>query len=390
MSATNDRAAWLADRATAIGASESPSIFGVGYETPYALWARKCGLVPNIEGDAERLECGNLLQDDICEMLRRRTGWKIDECPQDVFLRHPVHTFIGATPDFMAEADPSFMPGTGVGDCKNVGAYMGREWSNDEIPLRVQVQLAQQMLVADCHWGVAAAFIGGNKLEYRVIERNAKFEAVLIRELKAFWQRIVDRDPPPVDGSAQTAAVLSRLHPKDNGQEIALDESFVDLANELDALKSVIRRAESRRDEIEATIKAKLGDFTFGNLPDGSGFSWKLQGRKETIQPACEFRVLRRTKLKLREHEPAERVGDIEFHVIDAMRAFGATLRHHSHSGSLYYVMPDGKHVRVSDHEPNDATENWMNWKNVKEIRVDLPDWRERLEELTGTKAKGK
>lgn len=54
-----------------------------------------------------------------------------------------------------------------------------------------------------------------------------------------------------------------------------------------------------------------------------------------------------------------------------ALMNAGAKLDKESDSGSRYYTLPDGRKVRVSDHAPNAATQNWIDQNNVEEIPVD-------------------
>lgn len=49
----------------------------------------------------------------------------------------------------------------------------------------------------------------------------------------------------------------------------------------------------------------------------------------------------------------------------------GGVQKKESESGSRYYNMPDGSVVRVSDHAPNEATDQWMERNGVEERRVD-------------------
>ena len=51
----------------------------------------------------------------------------------------------------------------------------------------------------------------------------------------------------------------------------------------------------------------------------------------------------------------------------------GAELDNKSESGSRYYTMPDGSKIRVADHAPNAATQDWIDRNDVEEIRVDRP-----------------
>jgi hypothetical protein len=67
----------------------------------------------------------------------------------------------------------------------------------------------------------------------------------------------------------------------------------------------------------------------------------------------------------------------------DTLIGCGATHKKTSDSGSRYYVMPNGRDIRVSDHKANAATSEWMKRNDVGEVRIDRTTWRKRLAELT-------
>lgn len=293
---TINRTAWLAERQTAIGASEVPSVFGVGFETPFQLWARKTGRLPPND-ETEAMEIGTLLQSPICELVRRRTTFRVVEAKQDLFLRHPLHDFLGCTPDGDVFDESREDDGLGVLETKNVGHYFAKEWEQG-VPLPVQCQIQCQLEVTGRCWGVAAGLIGGNKLRWHVIERDEAFVAYMIDKVREFWWHVTEDIAPPVDGSIGTKEALHAIHPNDNGATVDLGAEFDECADEIEALDRIIKDAETRRTELQNKVKFALGDNTFGQLPSGGKFSWKTQERKEHFVAASTSRVLRRTKAK--------------------------------------------------------------------------------------------
>lgn len=294
MSIDHARQEWLNYRMTAIGASEVPSIFGEGFETPYELWARKSGLIPATD-ETEAMEIGTLLQDDIAELLRRRTNLHIEESSQTEFHRCPDYQFIGCTLDAIAY-DPD-RDGPGCCEIKNVGHFPGREWET-QVPLRVQIQIQTQMLATGCKWGIAAGFIGGNRMKWQFVDRDEKFIAWMVPHVVEFWRRIKDGDPPPVDGSAATRRVLATMHPNDNGESVFLPDEFESFAKQLDYHTAEAFKHEEEIERIRNMVRAAIGPNTFGLLPDGSGWSNKTVTRKAHQVAESTSRTLRRTKAK--------------------------------------------------------------------------------------------
>jgi len=77
-----------------------------------------------------------------------------------------------------------------------------------------------------------------------------------------------------------------------------LDFEFLELKERRRELADRIKAAEAEKKGIENQIKAALGDAVFGYLPDGGGFSWKLQHRNSYTVEAADYRVLREIKAK--------------------------------------------------------------------------------------------
>lgn len=70
-------------------------------------------------------------------------------------------------------------------------------------------------------------------------------------------------------------------------------------------------------------------------------------------------------------------------HANDSLTASGFSLANESPSGSRYYIR-DGEHVRVSDHEPNEATAMWMEKVGATDLRVNRKGFPDTLKRLSG------
>lgn len=82
---------------------------------------------------------------------------------------------------------------------------------------------------------------------------------------------------------------------------------------------------------------------------------------------------------------PDEEIEPNRTAVHEALTVAGATLVKVSESGSRYYSLQDGTHVRVADHEPNEATAKWIDEHNVRQIRIDKKTFRSALEQVLET-----
>ena len=295
---------WLAERLNVVGASESPSILGVGYETRFCVWARKVGLLPDDEAK-EIFEFGHVLQPAIIELLRRKTGLLIrDEDPWTI-RRHPHLSWMGCSLDADIAAGSTrrseFPPGYAVVECKNVGAYNGADWKGQEPPLRFNVQIQQQMAVTGATWGIVVGLIGGNKLVYHVVHRDDTFIDRMVRALGDFWELVEayragdESAKPPVDDTETLSRALARMYPRENGDSKALPAEATEFDAERVGLKEQIKTLETRERWLDNWFKAEIGEASEGLLPGGGRYTLREQTRKEYVCPESTFRVLRRS-----------------------------------------------------------------------------------------------
>jgi len=75
----------------------------------------------------------------------------------------------------------------------------------------------------------------------------------------------------------------------------------------------------------------------------------------------------------------AERTSLVTMRLVES----GAIQYGESDHGSRYFILPNGRRLRVSNHPANQKTAAWMKADGVLEVRIDRPDWMEQLESLT-------
>jgi len=406
---TIDRTAWLAERRTLIGASETPSILGRGYRTAAQVWAEKCGL-EEPENDADvKLRIGTIIQPALVEITRAVFNLPAIAEHENVVRRSTIVPYVGASLDAVAGQDDN---GRDVPlELKNVDSFNAREWNDDTphgCPIGYVIQVSQQMFVTGASHGYVMGLIGGNRPVLRRIERNDAFIGAMLRKLEWFWNLVETRTPPPYQDAQDQAKVLAALYPKGTGTAIALDEVAERILLRRDAASIIQTEAETKVAECNNELKAMLGDNTYGQLPGGRWVSWKqIPGSTYTVNRAPYRRLLIHDKrpkdapaLSVEHPEPlavecdrdaAETRPDYAERTLQAHEALlniGAIVRHESDSGSAYFVLPGGLHIRVSDHEANEKTNAWIERHGVVEIRVDQDEWEQTLSSVVGVMSK--
>lgn len=372
------REAWLRERKRGIGASEWAVALGFSpRKSPFQLALEKLGRIePENFDDNEDIEYGLLMEPVTLEVLRRRTGRVVNPWPQNEFIRHPELSYLGCTPDaIQIDKDRGEAPA----QAKNNNAFLIKEW-RESPPLLTQVQIQAEIFVMEKSWGTLCATVGGNRFRYFDVDRNDRFINAALPVLKRFWDAISAGELPDVDPSHSTAVALAKMFPESNGLTVQLPGEFGKHFTELEAVKRCQKALKSRRGHLENLFKEAIGENTTGELPDGRFVTWKEQTRKEHVVRESTFRVMR-------QHGASDFIESPESIVARctaALLAMGATLYHESESGSRYFELPGGLIIRLADHEANEATEGWMERREVFGIRTDKSDWQEQLEAVTG------
>lgn len=285
-----DETSWLEERRKSVGASESPDLIGCGFADggPAAVWERKVR-GETAPKESELLALGQIIEPAVRGACRVIRGLDVIDPQGREMWRHPSFPHMHATLDGLVVEDGR----AGVLETKNVSSFGRADWEDGAVPLRVQTQVQHQLACTGLSFGYAAGLIGGSKLQTVRIERNDEFIAAIHELIEQFWQRVEAGEMPPVDGRTVTAAVLSRLHPDDNGETIELPDDVDTLLNVLAEVKQSEKTVKKAKAELENRLRAALGDNTYGQLPSGRVVSWKTQDRKGfTVEPTS-YRVLR-------------------------------------------------------------------------------------------------
>ena len=283
---------WLEERTLSVGASETPSLIGIGFAGTNAatVWESKVRPQYRSNEEVELLMLGHVMEPAIREACRRlRKMHVIDPMGHEIW-RNAEYPRMHASPDgFVVERGEQ-----GPLELKNVSLWNGDEWADGEAaPLRVQAQVQHQLACTGMRFGYAAGLIGGSQLRVVRIERDEAFICAIRDCVAHFWEYVERGDSPPIDGLKATAQVLQRLHPDDNGETVELSEDLTAVVDRLIAVKESIGAAKKEVDALQNQLIVALGDNTYGQLADGRAVSWKTQDRAGYTVEATKFRVLR-------------------------------------------------------------------------------------------------
>lgn len=288
---STDREKWLEARRSGIGASDTPAVLGISpFSSPLAVYTDKLGLREEREA-TEAMKWGNLLEPLVVQEFAAETGRECERAGQ--LLRSTAHPWALATLDAVQKAIGK--SGPGVLEVKTTGR--ASDWT-EGIPAHVMAQAQKQLLVTGYEWGSVAVLMFGSRLLWADFERDEKFIAHIIEVESEFWRRVEAREPVAADGSDASAEALRLLYPRDTGEVVNLPGELIALDAERVAMKAEITTMEKRLAEIDAEIKAAIGDASVGVLMNGVSYSYRVQSRKGYVVEPKEMRVLRRSEPK--------------------------------------------------------------------------------------------
>lgn len=295
------RAEWLELRRAGIGGSDAAAIAGQSkYTSALELYLEKTGVI-SATVDNEAMFWGRTLEGPVADVLEVRTGVELE--PTVAMLRHPEHRFMQATPDrhaFMhrsvvadlaelAGQDLEGLHGWGIAEIKTSGHFTGDDWRKGKVPDHYVLQGMHYLAVTGQAYCLFGCLVAGQRLIPIIVRRDDELIDHLITLELEFWLRVLDRDPPPPDGSAATTELLAHLWDVKPNAVVELEAETVDaLIARRDHMKRVAAAAEYRQREAENKLKWLIGDNAEAIAPGGRRlFTWKadVNGRRRLHIP---------------------------------------------------------------------------------------------------------
>ncbi len=368
-----DTPQWLEMRKKGIGASEAAAVVGLSpWATPLEIFLRKTGqLAEKEQTDAMRM--GHLLEPVIWTRFGELTGIPVVTRPVGL-IPHKQHDFILATPDAFVQPENEDLQ---VGESKSTSWRRAAEMGEnpEDVPMDWLVQVQQQLAVTELEVARMAVLLDGRTLLNFRIERNQNLIDALIDAETEFWERIKNNDPPPPNF---THTSMPRLIKELFGN--VSEHRVVDLSEEASQavirameLKAQIKKIEEELGRVESTFKYEIGDAPIGVLPGRTDLMVKRRFVPETHVAATTKRAYTVTQaVKYDGRIVATMRQQSKFEAIELLLyGAGYNLTESEASGSKYYACDGKPPVRVADHDPNEATAQWIDQHNAVDVRVD-------------------
>lgn len=303
---TDDRDAWLAERRKDVTGSEIGALFGVHrYLTPAQLYAEKIGALPDDKQLTGPLVRGVKLESFVAEEIgRRHPEWQVYKATN--YYRDKKHR-VGGTPDYLVNCGPITnrnphrvleIKTVGASDFLNIWRGGDPEGEICPEPWQIMQCLTYQHLTG---WqgGIIAVMVVGEwaPLEIHEIQvpRNDKLIDRMLNRVGDFWEAVDGGHVPEFDYSRDMATIKALYASAIPGTNLDLtwDTELPILLHEREGLKTREREAKRELEEVEARIRAKIGDAESVTAAGGWEITLKNQHRAGYTVAPCDFRVLR-------------------------------------------------------------------------------------------------
>lgn len=249
---------WLSLREKVLTSTQIAALFNLSkYSTEFELFHEKTGQTKFPFTANERMRWGNRLEESIARGAAEEFGWQIRPMKEFIFnedLR------LGSSFDFCivypAEESDACTYDEAILEIKNVDSLIyHNEWSEDQAPAHIELQLQFQMLLSGIGYGKICALVGGNEL--KVIEREAdpQIHAAILNKAAEFWAK-VDANECPDPDFEKDANYITELYRQSNDDTFDAEhnEKLHDLATSYDQASKDFKEAAARKKALQAEI----------------------------------------------------------------------------------------------------------------------------------------
>lgn len=237
-----------------ITASEVAAVLGVSrYGGPFDVYSWHKGLRPDLI-PTEEMEWGTLLEPVVADRAAEIEGLKIRRVNR--LLRSREWPWLLCSLDRMC-SDGS------LGEVKTTGIY-AKDWGEaetDQVPDDPMCQVQTQMAVTGAKLARVWALFGGQHLRRYLVPRDDELILdQIVPKTKAMWQRILDGNPPQVDGSDGCTEYLASRYPKGTGGSIEATEAVIRDASAYLAVNEELEDLEARKKTLRNRLVEALGE----------------------------------------------------------------------------------------------------------------------------------
>jgi|SRR6188768_2173632 len=249
------------DRTRYIGGSDAAAILGVSpWKSERQLYDEKIGEYQEKVTPAKQkiFNRGKRLEPIVCEMLideLQDRGHDVNIIGRNNRYIDPEYSYMAAEIDLELIVNGKVMNA----EIKTVHPFAAKHWGTedtDEIPVHYVAQILHGQMVTGINQTVVAALIGADDLRVHFVNRDDDMITYIRDREIAFWQRILDRNPP----EPATAEDINRLYQIDSGTSIEADNELLGWYEQLTSIRQEVEQREAQIEVLSTNIKRRMGE----------------------------------------------------------------------------------------------------------------------------------
>ena len=274
-----------------LGSSDVPAILGFSkWATAYDVWLSKTGRIPDDPNEVptDYQEAGNIIEGSVLEWAYQKEYIKCFERDPEI-----------AVPDtpIVVHVDAVEIESGNPIEVKTEGLFgpVRMPWGDagsTEVPEYTCLQCQTHLMATDREMCHVPTFLGGRGFGYFYVERDDRLVELIKEQAIRFWNEYVLKDVAPPD-SVPSLELIKKIR-RVEGEPVELADGLVE--RWIDA-KELAKKFAFAKDQVHSQILAALDGRPEGICSQGLITNYE-QHRKETIQRASTFRVMRLKKVK--------------------------------------------------------------------------------------------
>jgi putative phage-type endonuclease len=267
---------WLTIRREGIGSSDVAPIVGMDrFRTPMSVYLDKIGEGAPVE-ESNMMRWGKRLESAVAAEWDDENRPFYTDQPEAMYQHAEIDCALASPDRFVWNYDYD-----GRGDTRIEGVLEVKTGRNDQVwadgpPAGYVLQTLHQMEVCGLEQGWIAVLLNGRDYRSFAVDRDPVLAEMLMDREREFWQRVIDRNPPPADGHPATTEALKRLYGASTPDKvIELDPSLMYAVELFKETKARLAIVEQDNEEAANTLRLALGEAEIGVIDGDVVVTWK-------------------------------------------------------------------------------------------------------------------
>jgi len=267
------------ERQSGIGSSDMPAILGISpWRSPVDVYLEKIGERPATPV-SNAMRMGLKLEPVIASEYVELTDTVLND--KETFYRHPDHDWFITHPDrFVLDGSQLF---SRLLELKSIGPYMAHQWGEpgtDEVPEYYIAELQHRLKIIYDRFGIeyadiAAFFRGPAETKIYTVKYDLELgELMLDRAMKFWFDHVLIKQPPAMDGSPAATELLKRKFPRSEAIELTATPAVEVIVEKLKMAYQVLAGNKKTTAKLEQEIRFVMGKAGVLNVGDEK-ITWK-------------------------------------------------------------------------------------------------------------------